>query len=163
MRCVRHWSGTSSGCISSRRSISPPGSVVAVEALIRWQSPTMGLVPPDTFIPLAEEVGLIEGIGRWVLEQAGRECELLVAGGYPGIRVAVNLSMRQLRKRDIVAIVRRVLQDNRIAPGQLELEVTETVTMEAPETTIGVLANCAPWACCCRWTTLASAIRRSPG
>ena len=117
------------------------GAVVAVEALIRWQSPTMGLVPPDTFIPLAEEVGLIEGIGRWVLEQAGRECELLVAGGYPGIRVAVNLSMRQLRKRDIVAIVRRVLQDNRIAPGQLELEVTETVTMEAPETTIGVLGQ----------------------
>ena len=115
------------------------GAVVAVEALIRWQSPTMGLVPPDKFIPLAEEVGLIEAIGGWVLEQAGRECERLVAGGYPGIRVAVNLSMRQLRKRDIVAVVRRVLQDNRIAPGQLELEVTETVTMDAPETTIGVL------------------------
>jgi EAL domain-containing protein (putative c-di-GMP-specific phosphodiesterase class I) len=115
------------------------GSVVAVEALIRWQSQTMGLVPPDKFIPLAEEVGLIEAIGRWVLEQSGRECRRLVEAGHAGIRVAVNLSMQQLRKRDIVAVVRRVLQENGITPGQLELEVTETVTMEAPETTIGVL------------------------
>ncbi len=115
------------------------GQVVAIEALIRWQNPQIGLVPPDKFIPLAEEVGLIEAIGRWVLEQSGRECQRLAEAGYAGIRIAVNLSMHQLRKRDIVGIVRGVLQDNRIAPGQLELEVTETVTMEAPETTIGVL------------------------
>lgn len=115
------------------------GAVVAIEALIRWQSPVMGLVPPDKFIPLAEEVGLIEAIGRWVLEESGRECRRLVDAGHASIRVAVNLSMQQLRKRDIVAVVRRMLQDNAIAAGQLELEVTETVTMEAPETTIGVL------------------------
>jgi len=106
--------------------------IVSAEALIRWQHPVRGLVPPDEFIPVAEETGLILQIGSWVLESAcrqgaewGRIC--------PGFRVSVNVSARQLREPSFVALVRDALWNSGIAPDALELEVTETAAMASPE------------------------------
>jgi diguanylate cyclase (GGDEF)-like protein/PAS domain S-box-containing protein len=106
--------------------------IVGAEALIRWQHPERGLVMPDEFIPIAEETGLILQIGAWVLETAcrqGAEWERTC----PGFRVAVNVSAKQLREPNFVALVRDALWNSGISPGALELEVTETAAMENPE------------------------------
>lgn len=106
--------------------------IVGVEALIRWQHPERGLVPPNEFIPLAEETGLILPIGKWVLETAcrqGAEWEKLS----PGFRVAVNVSSKQLREASFVSQVNDALWKSGLSPGALEIEVTETAAMESPE------------------------------
>lgn len=106
--------------------------IIGAEALIRWRHPQRGLVPPDSFIPVAEESGLILPIGAWVLETAckqGARWEQLL----PGFRVAVNVSARQLREAGFVASVRDVIWKTGISPNALELEVTETAAMESPE------------------------------
>jgi diguanylate cyclase (GGDEF)-like protein/PAS domain S-box-containing protein len=106
--------------------------IVGAEALIRWRHPERGLVPPDEFIPIAEETGLILQIGAWVLETAcrqGAEWERMC----PGFSVAVNVSAKQLREPNFVALVRDALWNSGISAGALELEVTETAAMESPE------------------------------
>ncbi|MEB3290331.1 MAG: EAL domain-containing protein [Leptolyngbya sp.] len=112
------------------------GSVVQMEALLRWHHPKLGLVSPPAFIPLAEETGLIISIGEWVLRTA---CAQVVAWqrqmGCP-IRIAVNLSARQLQHPDLVSCVAAVLQDTGLAAQDLELEITETVAMADVETSI---------------------------
>ena len=117
------------------------GEITQVEALLRWQHPEMGLVSPAKFIPLAEENGLIVPIGEWVLRTACAQNCRWQAAGLPPIRVAVNLSARQLRQPNLVKMVDQVLQDTGLAPRYLELEITETTVMKNEELTKGVLCE----------------------
>lgn len=96
-----------------------------VEALLRWHHPTRGMVPPDQFIPLAEESGLINEIGNWVLHQACRQAKQWLDSGYP-IRVSVNLSCIQLQQENIVELVRDSLRQANLPACYLELELTES-------------------------------------
>jgi diguanylate cyclase (GGDEF)-like protein len=102
--------------------------IVAVEALIRWRHPTRGVVAPNSFIPLAEETGLIAPIGRWVLGEACRQAATWVAHGV-GVGMAVNVSAYQLGRSDFADDVRRALQESDLAPPSLTLEITETTLM----------------------------------
>jgi diguanylate cyclase (GGDEF)-like protein/PAS domain S-box-containing protein len=101
--------------------------VTSMETLVRWQHPELGMVPPYKFIPLAEETGLIVPIGQWVLEHACRALRNLHGRGLGELKVAVNLSTRQFRERDLVRSVALILERTQLPPGHLELEVTEGV------------------------------------
>jgi diguanylate cyclase (GGDEF)-like protein/PAS domain S-box-containing protein len=111
------------------------GRVVGVEALVRWQHPERGLVPPLKFIPVAEETGQIEAIGSWVLDQALAQVARWRADGLPQLRVAVNMSAHQLRGDGFVAEVAQGLQRHGLPGEALELEVTESVAMRDPQRT----------------------------
>lgn len=115
------------------------GQPVGLEALLRWRHPERGLIPPSDFIPVAEETGQIAGIGRWVLETACRQAKRWQDAGLPPVRIAVNLSARQLKQKNLVDVVARVLRDSELDPTCLELELTEWSIMEQAETTIGLL------------------------
>ncbi|WP_438280158.1 putative bifunctional diguanylate cyclase/phosphodiesterase [Pseudomonas alabamensis] len=104
--------------------------VVGVEALLRWQHPRLGLVPPDQFIPLAEQNGCIVAIGEWILDQACRQLREWHDQGFGELRMAVNLSTVQLHHNELPRVVNNLLQVYRLPPGSLELEVTETSLME---------------------------------
>lgn len=119
-------------CAASRR-------VVAVEALLRWANPRLGMVSPVQFIPIAEETGQIEAIGAWVLDQACGQIAAWRAEGIRGIRMAVNLSAQQLRSPDLVEQIRQCMARHVIEPGELELEITESVAMTDPERAIDTL------------------------
>jgi diguanylate cyclase (GGDEF)-like protein/PAS domain S-box-containing protein len=101
------------------------GGLVGAEALIRWQHPARGLLSPDAFVPHAEEAGLIEAIGDWVLRTACAQARLWLDAGHPPFRMAVNVSAYQIRSDRIVEVVRSALSDARLDPRLLELEVTE--------------------------------------
>ena len=102
------------------------GEIIGFEALARWQHPTRGLVPPDTFIPIAEESGLIHPIGEWILREACRE-----AASWPKpLHIAINLSPVQFRHGDLAGLVHQVLIDTALAPGRLEFEITESVLID---------------------------------
>ncbi len=105
------------------------GEIVGMEALLRWNNPQRGSVPPAEFIPVAEESGLILEIGEWVLATACREAKLLQQRTGKPLRVAVNLSPRQFRQAGLPELVRRTLQESGLAPQHLELEITEGVLM----------------------------------
>ena len=104
--------------------------VVGVEALLRWQHPELGMVPPDQFIPLAEQNGSIISIGEWVLDQACRQLREWHDMGFSELRMAVNLSTVQLHHSELPRVVNNLLQAYRLPPRSLELEVTETGLME---------------------------------
>jgi diguanylate cyclase (GGDEF)-like protein len=105
------------------------------EALLRWRHPDRGIVPPDKFIPLAEEIGAIVPIGEWVLRHA-----CLAAASWPDdLRVSVNLSPTQFKVRDLVGTVGAALQDSGLAPDRLELEITETVMLQDTAATLATL------------------------
>jgi diguanylate cyclase (GGDEF)-like protein/PAS domain S-box-containing protein len=109
------------------------GRPTAVEALLRWRHPTRGLVPPGLFIPIAEETGLIEAIGEWVLERACQDLRgWLDRGGEP-LRVSVNLSPIQFARDELPERVAAALERWRLPSDLLELEITETVAMRSPE------------------------------
>lgn len=105
-------------------------SVSGFEALIRWRHPTLGLVPPMEFIPLAEETGLILPIGEWVVRQACRQMALWMAAGHHDLTVAVNLSARQFRQADLVEQVMAALRSADVPAHRLELEITESCIMQ---------------------------------
>lgn len=105
------------------------GRIVGVEALIRWNHPVRGLMAPDTFIPLAEESGLIIPVGEWVLRSACRQTRIWQDAGFPLRRIAVNLSARQFSQGGLVATVEAVLQETGLDPDCLELELTESALM----------------------------------
>ena len=111
----------------------------SVEALIRWRHPVHGLVPPDQFIPLAEESGLIVSIGEWVLREACRQVRAWQDRGLPVMRVAVNVSALQFRRLDLVETVRRALSDAGLDARYLEIELTETALMTHPEESVEIL------------------------
>ena len=112
------------------------GQTVCVEALVRWQHPTEGLIAPDRFISLAEDRGLIIPLGEWVMREAFKE-----ARNWPGIRVAVNVSPIQFRHRDFVSTVRRLLAETGLEPSRLELELTEGVIMENEEEAVAAMTE----------------------
>jgi diguanylate cyclase (GGDEF)-like protein/PAS domain S-box-containing protein len=112
------------------------GTLYGVEALIRWRHPDRGIVSPDTFIPIAEEAGLIEAIGAWVLDEACRQLASWKAAGLCAIQMAVNLSAHQLRSPDLANQVMTCIQRYGILEGELELEITESVAMTNPERAI---------------------------
>lgn len=101
------------------------GRVAGFEALIRWCSPEEGVVPPDQFIPLAEQTGMIKPIGNWVLQEACRFARRLADNGWSELYVAVNVSPHQLCAEQFIDSVRAALHEAGIAPGQLEIEITE--------------------------------------
>ena len=115
------------------------GAYVAAEALIRWQHPQRGLVPPDQFIGVAEEFGLIDAIGDWALNAACRELASLNAQGIQDLRVCVNLSAKQLRDRELPARVAAAIAASGIKAADLELELTESMAMQDPQSTIALL------------------------
>jgi diguanylate cyclase (GGDEF)-like protein len=104
--------------------------IVGMEALIRWRHPELGMVPPAEFVPLAEETGAIGAIGEWVLETACRELHDWFAAGVAPLRLAINISGRQYNDPNLVASIRRTLEDTDFPPHLLELELTESVIME---------------------------------
>ncbi len=105
------------------------GRIIGVEALLRWQHPGRGIVSPDTFIPIAEDTGLIITLGNWVLEQACRQGREWIDAGLRLDTIAVNLSGIQIQRGNIVAAVARVLEDTGLPAHCLELEITETYIM----------------------------------
>ena len=115
------------------------GSIVGVEALLRWHDPKLGLVPPDEFIGLAEASGLIVPFGKYVLRQACEQNAAWQSAGLPPITVSVNVSARQLKERSLVQTVQRALDDSGLGPEHLVLEITESVLVESIEATTKVL------------------------
>ncbi|MCW8948515.1 MAG: EAL domain-containing protein, partial [Sedimenticola sp.] len=116
-------------------------TITGMEALLRWHHPNKGMIPPDCFIPLAEETGLILPIGEWVLEQACLQAKHFQENGFPDLIVAVNVSVRQLEGQDMTSMIRRLLQQTGIPAGSLEIEITESVMMEDPERMIESLID----------------------
>jgi len=115
------------------------GAITGVEALLRWQNPELGSVPPVRFIPLAEETGLIVPIGAWVLRAACAQSVAWQKQGLPPVCLSVNLSMRQLADEGLVAEIERVLAETGLAAELLELEVTESMIMHNSERAVRVL------------------------
>ncbi len=103
------------------------GNIVGVEALLRWIHPAFGLVLPLEFIPIAEETGLIVPIGEWVLETACRQNKKWQDEGFPPIKIAVNISVRQLQDSHFIEHVKNILQKTELNPELLELEMTESL------------------------------------
>ncbi len=108
------------------------GRMVGVEALVRWRHPTLGLLSPGEFIPLAEQTGLIVKLGDWVLRTACGQARAWQRAGLPPVTVSVNVSARQFRERDWVGQVAAALAESELDPQWLELEVTESLIMQDP-------------------------------
>lgn len=115
------------------------GVISGVEALIRWQHPTKGLIAPDKFIPIAEDIGLIIPIGEWVLRTACQQARAWHLAGIPGVRVGINLSQRQLEQHEFAERVGQILEETGCDPNILELEITESCIMAHPEQSIAKL------------------------
>lgn len=115
------------------------GRIVGMEALLRWNHPEMGFVPPEEFIPLMEEIGLTAALSEWVLHSACSHNRICQKTGFPQILMAVNLSSRQLHHKDLVSTVTRVLRETGLAPEFLELEMTEGDIVKSIESTSATL------------------------
>ncbi|MDP4084959.1 MAG: bifunctional diguanylate cyclase/phosphodiesterase [Bacillota bacterium] len=110
--------------------------IIGMEALIRWRNIELGSVSPAEFIPLAEEIGLIGNIGEWVLREACTQAKFLSKQTETPIKVAVNISSKQFQDKNFVQIVKKTLLDTELSPKQLELEITESVSMDNMEEVI---------------------------
>ena len=117
------------------------GNISGVEALVRWLHPTLGLIPPLEFLPIAEDCGLIVPIGRWVLKEACRQAQEWIAVGLRSVPVAVNVSSLEFRSAGFLENMRAVLRDACLNPRFLELELTETVLMQHADSTLSVLSG----------------------
>ena len=115
------------------------GKVTGLEALLRWQHPDLGLVPPDKFIRIAENSGLIVPIGEWVLRTACRQARQWQDDGLPAVSVAVNVSAVQFRQQGFCELIRSVLHETGLAAHCLELELTESVLLANADVTLSVL------------------------
>ncbi len=112
------------------------GRIVGVEALLRWHHPTLGMVSPARFIPLAEETGLIIPIGEWVLRTACAQAQAWQQAGHGGLTVAVNMSAKQFQQQDVPLLVREVLSQTGLPAQCLELELTESALMHDTDATV---------------------------
>lgn len=115
------------------------GAMTGAEALVRWNHPELGLLPPARFIPIAEDSGLVLPVGEWVLRAAVDTVGKLHRNGWPGLRIAVNLSARQFRQSNLTDFVRSVLAETGFDPTCLELELTESILMHHTEDNIAAL------------------------
>jgi diguanylate cyclase (GGDEF)-like protein/PAS domain S-box-containing protein len=115
------------------------GKVSSVEALIRWQHPERGLLAPGVFIGVAEETGLIQPIGDWVIWAACRQLVAFREAGLAGVKMAINISAIQMRNSDLSVLARGVIEAYSLPPGDLVFEITESVAMEQPDETVRVL------------------------
>ena len=115
------------------------GHIIGVEALARWRHPTLGVIPPARFIPLAEETGLIIPIGEWVLRTACAQAMAWHAAGWTGLSVAVNMSARQFQQQDVPELVRDVLHRTGMPPHCLELELTESTLMHDTDAAVATM------------------------
>ncbi|RFU47006.1 EAL domain-containing protein [Paraburkholderia sp. DHOC27] len=115
------------------------GQIVGMEALVRWRDPEVGLIPPSSFIPVAEECGLIGPLSEWVLREACRQNKAWQDEGLPPARVSVNLSARQFQQHDIAKLVTTVLAETGLEPQYLELELTESTIMRNAEEAVSML------------------------
>ncbi|HEY6353402.1 MAG TPA: EAL domain-containing protein, partial [Burkholderiaceae bacterium] len=116
------------------------GRIVGVEALLRWQHPSRGLVSPDAFITVAEEARLIVPIGEWALRRACKQAMAWQAAGQPELRLAVNLSALQFQQRNLPAGIRRILEETGLDPRHLEIEITESAAIQNAALTVEVLS-----------------------
>jgi diguanylate cyclase (GGDEF)-like protein len=117
------------------------GQVSGVEALMRWQHPTQGMIGPGEFIPVAEDAGLIAAIGEWALHSACRQARVWREQGLPLLRVAVNVSQKQFLQESLIQVVREALHRAVLEPGRLELEITEEMVIRNPERAMRLLAQ----------------------
>jgi diguanylate cyclase (GGDEF)-like protein/PAS domain S-box-containing protein len=117
------------------------GRMVGAEALVRWNHPERGMMGPDSFIPVAEQTGLIVPLGEWVIEEACNTLQVLKAVGIDDFVISVNLSLRQLRQRQFVERLADSLRRHGVPPDRLELEVTESLLMDRPDEAKEVLAK----------------------
>jgi len=117
------------------------GAVAGIEVLLRWHHPEHGTVSPVEFIPIAEESGLIVSISEWVLKSAIAQSRAWQAEGVPDVTFAVNLSARQFLDTDIVATVDAAMRDARLPPGVLELELTESISIDDPARSAALMAG----------------------
>ena len=117
------------------------GQMLGAEALIRWHHPTMGFVPPDKFIPLAEKTGIITKIDEWGLFTACRQCKKWQEEGLNPVKVSVNMSQAQFYRTDVYSTIRNALAQTGLDPKYLEIEVTETMAMQDIDKTIDVLGR----------------------
>jgi diguanylate cyclase (GGDEF)-like protein/PAS domain S-box-containing protein len=115
------------------------GRVFAVEALIRWRHPTLGMIPPVKFIPIAEDTGLIVPIGDWVLHEACRQNKAWQDAGLPPMTVCVNVSARQFKERSLIGRVVSALRDSGLEAQYLELELTESLIMQDVEQAVATM------------------------
>jgi diguanylate cyclase (GGDEF)-like protein/PAS domain S-box-containing protein len=117
------------------------GEITGFEALARWRHPELGLIPPETFIPLAEKNGLIVRIGEWVLRTACAQARKWIDEGYPGLCMAINLSSHQFSCGTLTSLVKEVIADTGLPPECLEFEITEGTLMEISEKTMRMLSD----------------------
>jgi len=115
------------------------GKIIGLEALLRWQHPELGLVPPDRFIRIAENCGLIVPIGEWVLRTACSQARKWQDEGLPAVSVAVNVSAIQFRQEDFCEVIRRVLHETGLGPQYLELELTESLLLANADVMLSVV------------------------
>jgi predicted signal transduction protein with EAL and GGDEF domain len=115
------------------------GALTGFEALLRWNHPTRGLVPPGQFVAALEESGLIVPVGEWVLKEACAQIGRWQRAGFAPVPVAVNLSAKQFRRRDLDEVVSSVLAASGVSPALLELEITESCLMEDPDQAVRLL------------------------
>jgi diguanylate cyclase (GGDEF)-like protein/PAS domain S-box-containing protein len=115
------------------------GAMIGAEALLRWRHPDRGLIPPERFVPIAEDSGLIVPIGQWVLGEACRQARAWQAAGFDPVPVAVNICAIEFRNKGFLDGVRRILRETGLDPRLLELELTERVLMESVAATSAVL------------------------
>jgi len=119
----------------------PSGRIVGVEALVRWQHPVRGMIPPGDFIPVAEESGLILPLGHWVLLTACRQARAWLDEGVDMGEIAVNISAHQFRQPEFVQSVRAVLAETGLPAERLELEITESTVMHSADSSVATLAE----------------------
>jgi len=115
------------------------GRIVGIEALLRWNSPDLGLVPPDRFIPVAEETGLIVPIGEWVLKTCCEQNKAWQDAGLTPVTISVNLSARQLQKKNLSGVIAGILQESGLKPCFLELEIVESMVMQNVESALAIM------------------------
>ena len=118
------------------------GELIGLEALIRWRQPDGSMIPPDKFIPIAEECGLIVPIGAWVLHEACRQNQAWLKEGICRVPVGVNLSARQFDDTELLATIKSALTSAQLPPAYLDLELTESLVMRNPEHTRSLLMEC---------------------
>jgi EAL domain-containing protein (putative c-di-GMP-specific phosphodiesterase class I) len=121
------------------------GAVKGVEALVRWKHPRQGLISPASFISLAEDTGLVVPLGEWVLRNACMQAKAWREKGFEGLKIAVNVSYLQFRRRGFAETVQAILKETNLPAGCLDIELTESSVMQAPAEDLKTLETIKSW------------------